>query len=235
MKVIIVDDEPKAIKLIETYLTHFADFDLMATFRNGLKALTFLNSNAVDVVFLDINMPHLSGLSLSKMISPKTSIIFTTAYAEHAVESYDVNAVDYLLKPISLERFSKAIAKILENRKDFPTQKTIIERKPATIFVKSGYDTHQVRVDEIDYLKKDGNYLYYFVANKKIMARESIKEALAKLPDYFMQIQKSYIVNFSKIDSLNSEFVFIGEDKVPVGSQFRANLLEWFRNTEKIN
>ena len=102
MRVIIVDDEPKAIALLSSYLSHFADFELVATFRNGLKALDFLNTESVDVVFLDINMPHLSGLSLSRMIKPGTAIVFTTAYSEHAVESYDVNALDYLLKPIKI-------------------------------------------------------------------------------------------------------------------------------------
>ena len=113
MKVIIVDDEPKAIELLVSYLKHFSNFKLEATFRNGLKALEFLNTNTVDVVFLDINMPHLSGLSLSKMIAPTIDIVFTTAYSEHALESYDVNAIDYLLKPISLERFSKTMAKLI--------------------------------------------------------------------------------------------------------------------------
>lgn len=101
------------MNLISSYLRHFAKFELMATFRNGLKALEFLKSNTVDVVFLDINMPHLSGLSLSKMLPKETSIVFTTAYSEHAVDSYNVNTVDYLLKPISLERFTKSINKLI--------------------------------------------------------------------------------------------------------------------------
>ena len=157
MKVIIVDDEPKAIALIASYIAHFSKLEVVATFRNGVKALEFLNSNVVDVVFLDIHMPHLSGLSLSKMISPKTSIVFTTAYAEHALESYDVNALDYLLKPISLDRFSKTITKLIHLRTQLDTPEGNSSDVSKTIFVKSGLETHKVNLDAIEYIQKDGN------------------------------------------------------------------------------
>ncbi len=225
MKVIIVDDEPKAIELIASYLKHFASFELVATFRNGLKALEFLNTTTVDVVFLDINMPHLSGLSLSKMIDPKTSIVFTTAYSEHALESYDVNTTDYLLKPISLERFSKTITKLIDNQdQQSNTIPNNLEESP-TLFVKSGLETHQLQIADINYLQKDGNYMYYFVGDKKIMARQSIGEALETLPDNFIQIQKSYIVNFTKIESVSTSHVQIGTAQIPIGSQYKSIVL----------
>jgi two-component system LytT family response regulator len=223
MKVIIVDDEPRAIELIASYLEHFSSFELVSTFRNGLKVLEFLNTNSIDVVFLDINMPHLSGLSLSKMINSKTDIIFTTAYSEHALESYEVNALDYLLKPISLERFSKTITKLID--KDKNTSSKPDKETSSTIFVKSGLETHQITIDDITYLQKDGNYIYYYVAEKRIMARQSIGGALKNLPENFSQIQKSYIVNFSKIDSVSSDYIVIGNNKIPIGSQFKAFVL----------
>lgn len=225
MKVIIVDDEPKAIELIVSYLAHFSKFEIIATFRNGLKALEFLNNNNVDVIFLDINMPHLSGLSLSKMISPKTSIVFTTAYSEHALESYEVNAVDYLLKPISLDRFSKTITK-LTNQKDYSDTSNISSKSEAseTIFIKSGLEIHQVNLDAIEYLQKDGNYINYYVNGKKIMGRQSITEALSLLNNNFIQIQKSYIVNFAKINSISSDYVVIGDKRIPIGTSFKSNL-----------
>ena len=137
IKTVIIDDEPKAIGLLRSYLTHFTDFEVVNTFRNGLKALEYLNQKPVDVIFLDINMPHLNGLSLSKMISAETILVFTTAYAEHAVESYTVSALDYLLKPISLERFSGTIIKITErlNSKNTSSGKKEV---PKTLFIKSG-------------------------------------------------------------------------------------------------
>ena len=227
MKVIIVDDEPKAIELIVSYLNHFSGFDLLATFRNGLKALEFINTNNVDVIFLDINMPHLSGLSLSKMISSSTSIIFTTAYSEHAVESYNVNAVDYLLKPISLERFSKSITKLIELQNTSHIDNKSVFTK--TIFIKSGLQTHQIHIDDIEYLQKDGNYMNYFVSGKKIMARQSIAEAINHLPDNFIQVQKSYIVNFIKINSISTDTIKIGNHNIPIGSQFKSALLNKLR------
>ncbi len=225
MKVIIVDDEPKAIELIASYLAHFSKFEIVSTFRNGLKALEFLNNNTVDVIFLDINMPHLSGLSLSKLISPKTNIVFTTAYSEHALESYEVNAIDYLLKPISLDRFSKTITKLINHLDNSEKSNANQSEGSKTIFIKSGLETHLINLDEIEYIQKDGNYINYFVNGKKIMGRQSIAEALSLLNDNFFQILKSYIVNFTKIDSVSSDYVVIGENKIPIGSQFKSFVL----------
>jgi len=229
MKVIIVDDEPKAIELIVSYLKYFSSFELLGTFRNGLKALEFLNTQTVDVVFLDINMPHLSGLSLSKMITPKTAIVFTTAYSEHALESYDVNATDYLLKPISLERFSKTITKLIDTQEQQNDASKTLSNESSTVFVKSGLETHQLQIADINYLQKDGNYMHYFLNDKKIMARQSIAEALDTLPENFIQIQKSYIANFSKIDSVTATHVHIGTVQLPMGSQYKSIVINRFK------
>lgn len=223
MNVILVDDEPKAIALLSSYLNHFSNFNLVGTFRNGLKALEYLNNNTVDVVFLDINMPHLSGLSLSKMLPKETAIVFTTAYSEHALESYDVHTVDYLLKPISLERFSKSITKLLAQRNT--ETNSMIKESTNTIFLKSGLQTHQVALANILYLQKDGNYMNYHVPTKKIMARQSIAEALSNLPNNFIQVQKSYIVNFSKITAIQTDSLLIDTTQIPIGNQFKADLL----------
>lgn len=222
MTVIIVDDEPKAIELVASYLSHFSSFELVKTFRNALKALNYLNGNSVDVVFLDINMPHLSGLSLSKMIDVKTAIVFTTAYAEYAVESYELNAMDYLLKPISLTRFSQTMTKLMEALH----QQKIVNKEEElnTIFVKSGLETRQLKLASIDYLQKDGNYIYYLSQGEKIMVRQSIAEALSMLNVDFIQIHKSYIVNFKKVTSIATEFVKIGTIQLPVGAQYKQVL-----------
>ena len=229
MKVIIVDDEPKAITLISSYLSHFSDFELVQTFRNGLKALEFLNSNAIDVIFLDINMPHLSGLSLSKMIPKETTIVFTTAYAEHAVESYTVNAIDYLLKPISLERFSKTATKLID-RSSSKSQSNVLDNTSMTLFIKSGLETHQLKIASIRYLKKDGNYMHYITDTKKIMARQSVAEALEGLTNDFIQVQKSYIVNFDKISSISTDYLMIDDIQIPIGAQFKTELQDRIKN-----
>ena len=227
MKVLIVDDEPNAIKLISSYLKHFANFELVATFRNGLKALEFLNSNTVDVIFLDINMPHLSGLSLSKMLPKETAIVFTTAYSEHAVDSYTVNTVDYLLKPISLERFTKAINKLISVNKTTPNLDESTNNK--TLLIKSGTETHQILIEDILYLQKDGNYMYYHLALKKIMARENVSNALNNLPESFIQIHKSYIVNTKAINTFSTDTVIINQIKIPIGNQYKNQLTTFLK------
>ncbi len=224
IKVLLVDDEPKAITLLSSYLSYFANFKLAATFRNGLKALEYLNTQAVDVVFLDINMPHLNGMSLSKMVGSNTAIVFTTAYGEHAVESYSLNALDYLLKPISLERFSKTVGKI--NSKFQPGATLDTHDPMQEMYIKSGLQIHKVFLEDIHYLQKDGNYIYYWTSQKKIMARETVAEALQRLPNNFIRIQKSYIINFRKIETIGTDYVFVQKTKIPIGAQFKKDLLD---------
>lgn len=219
MKAIIIDDEPRAIDLLKGYLEQFDSITLAGTFRNGLKALAFLAENKTDLIFLDINMPHLSGMALSKMVSRDTRIIFTTAYSEYAVESYEVEAIDYLLKPISFERFSKAIAKVLQTAPNIP------KPEDAIIMVKSGAKIYRVTVDDIYYLEKDGNYMTYHLEKQAILARESVAEALAVLPDYFIQIHKSYIVNSRKMDYFDKQEVAVLQRRLPIGTLYRERFL----------
>lgn len=218
MKAIIVDDEPKAIALLTSYIQHFNKIELVASFRNGLKALEYLSKEKIDLIFLDINMPHISGISLSKMIHAEAKIIFTTAYSEYAVESYEVQAVDYLLKPISLERFSKAVSKLLS------LDDVAEKENPNTLLIKSGSRLHRVKPDEILYLEKDGNYMIYHLPDRKILARETVKEALARLPASFVQTHKSFVVNFDKISSLDKETIHISTAEVPIGASFREKV-----------
>lgn len=215
MKAIIIDDEPRAIDLLKGYLARFDSITLTGTFRNGLKALEFLAENKTDLIFLDINMPHLSGMTLSKMIPPDTQIIFTTAYSEYAVESYEIPAVDYLLKPISFERFAKAVAKVLQT----------IKSDEAIILVKSGAKIYRVNVDDIYFLEKDGNYMTYHLEKQAILARESVAEALAVLPGYFIQIHKSYIVNSHRIDFFDKQIVAVLQRQLPLGALYRERFL----------
>lgn len=215
MKAIIVDDEPKAIDLIRGYLTHFRNVEIAGTFRNGLKAFEYLSSHPIDVIFLDITMPHISGVSLAKMLDKKIKIIFTTAYSDFAVESYEVSAVDYLLKPITLDRFMLAMSKVLEEGKH-------TDPKPGeTLWIKSGGRMHKLTISEILYLQKEGNYMTYFLPNYKILARESITEALEQLPDPFCQIHKSYIINLQNVTAFESDRIFIGETALPIGASFK--------------
>ena len=221
MRAIIVDDEPKAIELLKSYLEHFSGIQLAGTFRNGLKAFEFLSKEKTDLVFLDINMPHISGISLAKIIPAGTKVIFTTAYAEYAVESYEIQATDYLLKPISLERFTKAISKVLTASKTgaAETDKYIIP-------VKSGATIYRVQADDICYLEKSGNYMTWHCSSQKILSRETIHDALKTLPGNFIQSHKSFIVNMNKVSSVDKESINISGFTVPIGALYREKLLE---------
>lgn len=222
MKIIIVDDEPKALDLLRGYAARFTDLDVVATFRNGLKALEFLNKNFVDLALLDINMPHLNGMSLSRLLPPGVKVIFTTAYSEYAVESYEVNAADYLLKPITFERFAQAISKLLT------AERSVSADTNNLLLLKSGTRIHRLAADDIDYLEKEGNYLAYHAAGETILTRQTFAEALATLPDSFVQVHRSFIVPLSKIEYLDTAELKAGGRKISVGAQFREALVKRF-------
>ncbi|MEM9300240.1 MAG: response regulator transcription factor [Bacteroidota bacterium] len=217
MKAVIVDDEPKAIHLIEDYCSHVSSIEVVATFRGALKAFEFVSRNSIDIIFLDINMPELSGMSLAKMLDPRVKVIFTTAYSEYATESYDVGAVDYLLKPISLDRFLKAVSKVI----DSPS--ALSESQILTI--KSGTTSYRLNMKDILFLEKDSNYITYNTTSEKILARQTINEALIDLSDNFIQVHKSFIVNLDKINSFSKESIRITDIYIPVGESFRSEFL----------
>jgi two-component system LytT family response regulator len=164
MTCIAIDDEPKAIEVIERYCQKISLASLKATFREPLKAIEFLNREKVDLIFLDINMPDISGMQLLQTLSPRPLIIFTTAYSQYAVESYELNALDYLLKPITFERFLMAINKAAAA---LSSRNTTGMDEDAAVLIKSGPQTHRVKVSEILYLEKNGNYITIHLKDEK--------------------------------------------------------------------
>ncbi|WP_298897146.1 LytTR family DNA-binding domain-containing protein [uncultured Psychroserpens sp.] len=222
IEAIIIDDEPKAIELLENYCNRSSAISCIKSFRNPIEALQFIEQKTPQVIFLDINMPNLSGTQLAKLIPSNCHIIFTTAYPEYAVESYNLNATDYLLKPITYQRFFKAVDKVsiaLKKETELKNKST----KP-TIIVKSGYEKHQISIDDILYLEKDGNYMVYHTLKKKILARETINTALERLPEMFIQTHKSFIVSIQHIEVLESKYIYISDVKIPVSHRYKANL-----------
>jgi DNA-binding LytR/AlgR family response regulator len=218
LKAIIVDDEPKAIELLENYCDRIPNIECMQTFRNPVKALLYIEKHKPDVVFLDINMPNLSGIQAAKIIPKPIHIIFTTAYSEHAVESYELNASDYLLKPITFQRFVNAIDKLKPNA--IAKETKVSER----IIIKSGYQTFQIAIETILFLEKEGNYMTYHTTSNKILARESVSEALAKLPSNFIQVHKSYIIQLERIELFDQNHLIINTVKIPVSKSYKATL-----------
>jgi len=221
IRAMLVDDEPNALELLERYIGRTPFVTCVASFRDPLKALEFLHDNSIDLIFLDINMPQLSGISFLETLENRPHVILTTAYSEYAVKSYEFAVEDYLLKPITFERFLKSVNRI----KKMQTEEKAPGEKHDFLFLKSGYQLLKVAVKDIRYLQKDGNYMTYFTEDKKILVRENVSHALENLPDDFMQVHKSYLVPISRIDAVESGRVRVGKDWVPVGAAFREELI----------
>ena len=226
MKCIVIDDEPFALDLIRDYVLKTPYLELIETFSNPLKALTYLTTNRVDLILLDINMPELSGIQLIKSLPYQPKVIFTTAYPEYGAESYDYNVVDYLLKPIKYERFLKAVNKVNEPFKASKSENTISEQLDHNkeIFVKSGTQIYKINSNDILYIEGAGNYMTFYTKESKIMSLLKMSEVLDLLPsDKFIRIHKSYIVSYKYIDIIEKHQIFIGEKNIPIGITYREH------------
>jgi len=213
IKAIAVDDEPKALQVIKEHSSKLSMLDLVDTFTDPIRALNFLSENVIDLIFLDIEMPDLSGIEFSRAIKNKnTHVIFTTAHSEYAIESYELASLDYLLKPIEFTRFHKAVAKAVENT----------ERSSKYFFVNTGREQTKICYDDILFLEADGNYVTYYLGNAKVMVRSTIKEAITRLPSSgFFQVQRSYVVAMMHIDKIQDNHIHIGESKISIGPSFK--------------
>ncbi|MBS1529110.1 MAG: response regulator transcription factor [Bacteroidetes bacterium] len=212
-----------ALDVIERYCSKSNLLDLKATFREPVKAIEYLNREKVDLVFLDINMPDISGMQLVQTLSPRPMIIFTTAYSHYAVDSYNLNALDYLLKPITFDRFLAAVNKAVAT---IPVKNNGAARDDeATIFIKSGPQTYQVKLDDILYLEKDGNYITVHLKDKNILIRENMGDIFDLVPEIgFVRVHKSYVVAVKHISLIEVHQLTINGEKIPIGSTYRENL-----------
>lgn len=233
MKCIIIDDEPFAIDLLRTYVEKTDSLELAGSFSNPVKAHSFLIKNNIDLIFLDINMPELTGIQLIKSLTHCPLIIFTTAYAGYGVESYEYNAVDYLLKPIRYDRFLKAVNKASEMISTFISvnrDSSSMSGNPISeervINIKSGSKVHRVGIGSILYVEASGNYLIFHTVQEKIMSLMTMKEAIDLLSkDSFARIHKSYIVSLAAIEIIERHQVTIKGTRLPVGSSYRELFL----------
>jgi DNA-binding LytR/AlgR family response regulator len=223
---IAVDDEPKALDVISIHASKAPEIDLVATFTNPEKALAFLKDNFVDLIFLDINMPGISGLQFVERLQSKPYIVFTTAYSEYAIDSYDFEAVDYLLKPIEFDRFYKAIGKVKKQiRLNIIQQDSLLSK---FIFVKDGYKQIKVCIEDILYIQSEGNYLNIVTNSEKVLARMTFQGLMEKLPrNFFFRVHNSFVVNFSHIQKIEDNHVFIQKMKIPIGIKYKENILNF--------
>jgi DNA-binding LytR/AlgR family response regulator len=222
MNCIIVEDEPAAQSILEHYVSKCHDLHCLGYFPDAFSALDFLNSHPADLIFLDVNLPEMSGISMVRSLVHPPLVIFTTAYPQYAVDGFDLEAIDFLLKPFSFERFYKAVNKARE-RFNLRIQPVTM---PTKISVKSGKRIYQISIDDIRFLEACGDYVTIFSHDKKLVVHGTLKSWEEKLKgSNFLKVHRTAIANLSKIDHLEGNQIQIGEHKIPVSEQFREELL----------
>ena len=225
LKCIIIDDEPLAVKLLLDYAQKTEQIEAVAHYNNPIKAMQELDEYQPDVVFLDIQMPELSGIQFAKIVQKKYPVILTTAYEEYALEGYELDVIDYLLKPISLERFQLAIKKVeqrVQPIKHQPQQPAETGSAPEYIFVKSGYKTVRVDLADILYLEGLSDYVRIQTTNDTLLTLDTMKHLLEELPPTrFARVHRSYIVALDKIDFIERNRVIINDKYIPISSSYQ--------------
>ena len=220
IKYLIIDDEPLAHDVIKTYAESLTHLTLVGQCYNALEALNMLQSKQVDLIFLDIEMPKLKGIDFVKTLSSKPKIIITTAYEEYALEGYELDVVDYLLKPFSFERFLKAVNK-LEAKPNNTTQ-VVHKLEDETIFIKTDSGNHQVKIEDIQYLESLGGYVKIHLTNNSLINHSSLQNFEGILnPDRFVRIHKSFIVALPYISKIVGNMVFVNDKQLPIGRSYK--------------
>ena len=221
IKCVLIDDEPLAIKVLLNYFDNFSDFEVIGTFNNSLEGLEFINSNNVDAVFLDINMPMMTGFELINLIENKTRVVITTAFREFAVESYDLEVLDYLVKPIPLPRFIKCIHKI---EAEFNLKNNIKQeshRAEPHIFIKVDKKMVKINIDEILFIEGMKEYIKVITPEKTYITHKSLTSLTEELPtDRFMRIHKSYSIALNKVKSIEGNRIQILSYTIPIGRNY---------------
>jgi DNA-binding LytR/AlgR family response regulator len=220
MTAIAIDDEPIALDIIKSHASKVPFLNLNATFTDAFKALEYLQKETVDLLFLDIKMPDISGIEFFNSLSRKPMVIFTTAYSEHAVTSFELDAVDYLLKPFSLSRFLKGCNKAFELH-NLRNGAAVADH----LYIKTGYEQVKVMYDEILYLEATGNYVTFVLKDKNILSRSTFMEAANLLPsDRFVRVHRSFVVSVNKIDKVERQQVTINKMVIPVSEAYSDQL-----------
>jgi two-component system, LytTR family, response regulator len=223
---IIIDDEPNAVNLLEILIHQSTQWQLSAKCYDALEALAFLKKNKVDFIFLDINMPKLSGMELAVLLPKGTKIVFTTAYSEYAAESYSFDTIDYLLKPITLNRFLSSTQKIeayFNNRQtaDIPLSATDKEY----FFVKSGKTLSKIRMEDILYFEGEKEYVRLVTTTERLLIYRRLKDISEQLTLPFIRVHNSYIVNTKQITKIQDNHIHIAGKQIPLSDKFRTEFM----------
>ncbi len=222
---LIIDDEPIAHDIIKGYCDLLPELTLKKQCFDAIEALSYLNDNEVHLIFLDLNMPKLKGFAFLKTLSNPPKVIITTAYKEFALEGFELNVVDYLLKPFSFERFLKAINKVFNSKDQENNLNEQQLKQPDTIFLRSNKKYLQVVVKEILFLESAGNYVKVVTKDKTITVRDKVSDLLEKFPEgHFLKVHKSYAVAKVHIKSIEGNRLLIAEHVIPIGKIYRSGV-----------
>ena len=227
LKCVAIDDEPLALELIKTYVARFAELEMLQVFDDAVSGAEFIRKIPVDILFVDINMPDITGLDLVRSLEEKPIIIFTTAHRKFALEGFELDAIDYLLKPISFERFSKAVKKAIEYSR-YKNQQ--ISEPTESLFVYSEYRLIKIPFADIEYIESVEDYIKIHLSNTKpILTLMPLKKVLEKLPaDKFRRIHRSYIVAIEKVNSiLNRKVQLSSSTELPISDSYSSFIKEW--------
>jgi DNA-binding LytR/AlgR family response regulator len=227
---IIIEDQPPAQRVLKKYIGDMGNMALKATFGDALQAMDFIKAEPVDLIFLDIHLPKISGIDFLKALTHKPHVILTTAFSEYALESYEYDVVDYLLKPFSFERFVQAVSKvpILKSDGFKPENQIEIASSPEVIFIKSGYEHIKIDVADIRFIQSDADYTEIFTSEKKYLSQEPLRHWEEYLDSKkFVRIHKSYILNTSKIKKIIGNQVHLDEStNLPIGRAFKEQFMK---------
>ncbi len=233
-KCIIIDDEPLAIELIKDHVSKFSNLEIVGTCQNAVEGLELLKSKQVDLMFLDIQMPMLTGIEFLKSLSNPPKVIFTTAYREYAIESYELEVVDYLLKPISFDRFFKAINKFLKSDETHQPAINDAQKKEedATfMYINMNKKHYKIMFTDILYAESLKDYVRIHTSDTTITTKDKISDFEQKLPSYFIRTHRSYIVNTQKITAFTAQDIEIDQIEIPIGISYKQNVLEALKSS----
>ncbi len=232
LKTVIVDDEARAVQLLEDYVSKVPSLEMVESFQNAIEAVSFLNKHAVDLLLLDIRMPDLSGLQLLSSLHSKPMVIFTTAHADNAVDGFKLDAIDYLVKPITFADFMKAASKAVYQAELASISQQLGKDKPSYandyLFVKVDNRLVKISYRDILYVEGCGDYVaIYHQDGRKLLCLQTMSQTLDKLPNQdFTRIHKSYIVNLHHVDAVQKDHVLIGNHDISIGRSYRATFFK---------
>lgn len=230
VKCLLVDDEPLAIKLIQKHIDQLDNFEVAGTCSNAVKALDVLRTTPVDLLFLDIKMPQITGIEFLKTLRNPPAVIITTAYREYALEGYDLDIVDYLLKPVTFERFFKAIDRYQRRSAvggSVAAPPAPLQDQSRFVYLRSGTKVHKLDTDELLYFESQKDYIVAHCSNNKVTAKYKISELETELKGKnFLRIHRSFIINLQKVKAFTPYDVEIGKDEIPIGASYKEYALK---------